>query len=51
MWYLVATITSIIISFALSESKGAVVVRQTHHERLDYPIILCNQVLVSQENN
>jgi len=25
------------IPFALSLSKGAVVVRQAHHERLDYP--------------
>ncbi len=25
-----------------SLSKGAVVVRQAHHERLDYPAFLCN---------
>ena len=45
--YLVATIT-VIIPFdpvsstgqALSLSKGAVVVRQAHHERLDYPAFL-----------
>ena len=29
-----------------SLSKGAVVVRQAHHERLDYPNCLCNQVPV-----
>jgi hypothetical protein len=28
-------------------SKGAVVVRQAHHERLDYPNLLSNQVLSS----
>ena len=36
----------VIIPFALSLSKSAVVVRQTHHEWLDYPMFRCNQVLV-----
>jgi len=39
-YYLIAAIT--ITPFALSLSKGAVVVRQTQHERLDYPTLLYN---------
>ena len=35
----------IVILFTLSLSKGAVVVRYTHHERLYCLTFLCNQVL------
>ncbi len=44
--YIVAAVTVIIMPFTLSLSKGTVVVRQAHHERIDYHTFLCKQALV-----
>ena len=58
--YLQAACTGIVIIsrclpnislFALSLSKDAVVVRQVHHERLDYPIFPYDRVLILERSD